>query len=546
MFSRKKLLIISACVLLLFAFKQADDYFEVSKNMEIFGNVYKEIHTGYVDEIKPGDLMKKGIDAMLGSLDPYTNFYTESQAEDAMIMRSGEYGGIGCSSIKRDKYQYINIVYKGLAADKAGLRVGDKVLEINGKSFVGKSLDESGDAIRGAPNTKVTITVERDGQRQLIEITREEIKQKNVPYYGLINAETGYIKLEHFMMGASKEIRDALLSLKQKGIKQLVLDLRDNGGGLLHEAVAIVNIFVDKNQVVVTTKGRAEEAFKQYKTLDPVTDGNIPLIVLVNNHSASASEIVCGAIQDFDRGVVVGRNTYGKGLVQNTRMLVYGTQMKLTIAKYYIPSNRCIQLLDYSKRNPDGSAGIVPDSLRKAFKTKNGRTVYDGGGVKPDVVVSEAVLANISKSLEQEYMIFDYATRYRSQHAQIGEIGKFKLTDADFEDFKKFITERNFSYNTQTEKALKGLEDKAKEEKFTDNMQTEISELKKALKKIKDLDIDKNKAEIMVLLQAEIARRYYYEEALIESSFLSDPDVLKVIELFGNTAAYQSILTTIK
>ncbi len=532
--------------MLLFAFKQADDYFEVSKNMEIFGNVYKEIHTGYVDEIKPGDLMKKGIDAMLGSLDPYTNFYTESQAEDAMIMRSGEYGGIGCSSIKRDKYQYINIVYKGLAADKAGLRVGDKVLEINGKSFVGKSLDESGDAIRGAPNTKVTITVERDGQRQLIEITREEIKQKNVPYYGLINAETGYIKLEHFMMGASKEIRDALLSLKQKGIKQLVLDLRDNGGGLLHEAVAIVNIFVDKNQVVVTTKGRAEEAFKQYKTLDPVTDGNIPLIVLVNNHSASASEIVCGAIQDFDRGVVVGRNTYGKGLVQNTRMLVYGTQMKLTIAKYYIPSNRCIQLLDYSKRNPDGSAGIVPDSLRKAFKTKNGRTVYDGGGVKPDVVVSEAVLANISKSLEQEYMIFDYATRYRSQHAQIGEIGKFKLTDADFEDFKKFITERNFSYNTQTEKALKGLEDKAKEEKFTDNMQTEISELKKALKKIKDLDIDKNKAEIMVLLQAEIARRYYYEEALIESSFLSDPDVLKVIELFGNTAAYQSILTTIK
>ncbi len=546
MFSRKKLLIISACVLLLFAFKQADDYFEVSKNMEIFGNVYKEIHTGYVDEIKPGDLMKKGIDAMLGSLDPYTNFYTESQAEDAMIMRSGEYGGIGCSSIKRDKYQYINVVYKGLAADKAGLRVGDKVLEINGKSFVGKSLDESGDAIRGAPNTKVTITVERDGQRQQIEITREEIKQKNVPYYGMINAETGYIKLEHFMMGASKEIRDALLSLKQKGIKQLVLDLRDNGGGLLHEAVAIVNIFVDKNQVVVTTKGRAEEAFKQYKTLDPVTDANIPLIVLVNNHSASASEIVCGAIQDFDRGVVVGRNTYGKGLVQNTRMLVYGTQMKLTIAKYYIPSNRCIQLLDYSKRNPDGSAGIVPDSLRKAFKTKNGRTVYDGGGVKPDVVVGEAVLANISKSLEQEYMIFDYATRYRSQHAQIGEIGKFKLTDADFEDFKKFITERNFSYNTQTEKALKGLEDKAKEEKFTDNMQTEISELKKALKKIKDLDIDKNKNEIMVLLQAEIARRYYYEEALIESSFLSDPDVLKVIELFGNTAAYQSILTTIK
>ncbi len=545
MFSKKKFLLLALCLTVLFAFKKADDYFEVSKNLEIFGGVYKEIHTGYVDEIKPGELMKKGIDAMLGSLDPYTNFYTESQAEDAMIMRSGEYGGIGCGSVKRDKYLYINAVYKGMAADKAGLRVGDKLIEINGKSFVGKSIDESGDALRGAPNTKVNLTVERDGERKLIEITREEIKIKNVTYYGLINPETGYIKLDHFMMGAAKEVREALIALKQKGIKQVVLDLRNNGGGLLHESVAIVNIFVGINQVVVTTKGRAEEAFKEYKTLDQVTDETIPLVVLVNNHSASASEIVCGAIQDFDRGVIVGRNTYGKGLVQNTRALAYGTQMKMTIAKYYIPSNRCIQLLDYSHRNADGSAGIVPDSLRKAFKTKNGRKVMDGGGVRPDMTVDELKLSGISQNLEKNYLIFDYATHYRSKNETLPELRSFKLSSADFADFKKFISERNFEYDTKSENALKELKAKATEEQYYQKLQTEIEALAFSIKKIKMDDLDKNMNEILNLLRTEIARRYYYEEALVETTFDTDADVLKAIELLSDQGKYKSILTTI-
>jgi carboxyl-terminal processing protease len=542
MLSKKKILFISFILLVTFAFKQADDYFEVSKNIEIFGGVYKEIHTGYVDEIKPGDLMKKGIDAMLSSLDPYTNFYTESQAEDAMIMRSGEYGGIGCSSVKRGDYQYINIVYRGLAADKAGLRVGDKIIEINGKSFLGKSLDESSDALRGAPNTKVTLTIERDGVKKLVDITREDIKLKNVSYFGLINSETGYIKLDHFMMGAAKEVRDALLNLKQKGATNVVLDLRDNGGGLLHEAVGIVNIFVGINQLVVTTKGRSDEAYREYRTLDQVTDAKIPLVVLVNSHSASASEIVCGAIQDFDRGIIIGRNTFGKGLVQNTKGLPYGTQMKLTIAKYYIPSNRCIQLLDYSHRNADGSAGIVPDSMRKAFKTQNGRTVYDGGGVKPDLVVPEVKLSNMTKSLEKNFMIFDFATHYRSEHESITEIKNFKLTDMDFAEFKSYVSAHNFVYNTSSEMALKTLKEKAIEEDYIGTLKNEIEALENSLKKIKMSDLEKNKNEILEMLRSEIARRYYYEEAVIESTFTADSDVLKAIEIFNDKAQYQSLL----
>lgn len=543
MFSKKKLIFIPFILLFVFAFKQADDYFEVSKNLEIFGGVYKEIHTGYVDDIKPGELMKKGIDAMLGSLDPYTNFYTESQAEDAMIMRSGEYGGIGCSSVKRGDYQFINIVYKGLAADKAGLRVGDKLIEINGKNFVGKSLDESSDALRGAPNTKVVLTIERDGIRKSVEILREDIKLKNVTYFGLINNEIGYIKLDHFMIGAAKEVKDALINLKQKGIKNVVLDLRDNGGGLLHEAVSIVNIFVGINQLVVTTKGRSDDAYREYRTLDQVTDATIPLVILVNNHSASASEIVCGAIQDFDRGVIIGRNTFGKGLVQNTKGLPYGTQMKLTIAKYYIPSNRCIQLLDYSHRNPDGSAGVVPDSLRKAFKTQNGRVVFDGGGVKPDIIISENKLSNMSKSLEKNYLIFDYATHYRSEHETISEIKNFKLSDMDFAEFKNYVNAQNFNYNTSSESALKTLKEKVAEEAYLSTLKNEIEALENGLKKVKMSDLEKNKSEILELLRAEIARRYYYEEAIVESTFTSDADVLKAIEVFNDKVQYQTILT---
>ncbi len=542
MFSRKKILLYLAVVALLFGFKQADEYFEVSKNLEIFSSVYKTAHTDYVDEVKPGEMMKKGIDAMLASLDPYTNFYTESQAEDAMIQRSGEYGGIGCRSVKRDNYIFITSIFKGGPADKAGLRVGDKILEINGKSFVGKMDEDVGDAIRGAPNTKASILVERAGKQVPIELTREEIKTKNVTYTGLINSETGYIRLDHFMIGAGAEVRESLLKLKAQGIKQVVLDLRDNGGGLLHEAVNIVNVFIGVDELVVESKGRSPDAHKTYKTLDPATDPNIPLVVLVNDHSASASEIVCGAIQDFDRGVVIGRNTFGKGLVQSVRPLAYRTQMKITIAKYYIPSGRCIQLLDYSNRNVDGTAGTIPDSLKKKFTTRNGRTVLEGGGVKPDVVVALARESNIATSLLKSYLIFDFATEYRSTHEQIGDIRSFKVDDKLFEEFKQYVSTKTFSYLNASEKALKQLREKAKEENYIAELKDDIDKLENSINKAKAAEMDMNREEIKLLLQTEITRRYFYEDALFISSFSNDADVLKAMEVLRQSSDYNTIL----
>ncbi len=542
MFSKKKFLILSAIVMVLFAFKQADEYFEISKNLEIFSTVYKTVNSEYVDEVNPGDLMKKGIDAMLASLDPYTNFYNESQAEDAMIMQSGEYGGIGCNSRRIGDYNVITNVRKGLPADKAGMRIGDKIVEVNGKNFKGKSNDEVGDALKGAPLSKVNVTVDRQGVMVPLTIERQEIKLKNVTYYGLINPTTGYIRLDHFMHGASFEVKDALLKMKTQGIKNVVLDLRDNGGGLLHEAVNIVNIFVGADQSVVVSKGRSNNAFKDYKTLDPATDANIPLVVLVNERSASASEIVCGAIQDFDRGVIIGRNTFGKGLVQNVIPLTYRTQMKVTIAKYYIPSGRCIQLLDYAKRNPDGSPSILADSLRKKFKTKNGRIVMDGGGVRPDITVEKKRLPNIIEGLEKSNLIFGFANQYRNQHESIGNIETFKIDDATFEAFKTYVGNQAFTHQNASEIALAQLKEKLKDDNYNTALKNEIEALEAALKKSKNAEIDGAKADIMQALQLEIARRYYYEEAEYLISFINNPDVLKAIDVLNDNNTYKTLI----
>ncbi len=542
MFSKKKLVIFTSVLLLIYSFREADEYFEISKNLEIFSAVYKTVHSEYVDEVNPGDLMKKGIDAMLASLDPYTNFYTESQAEDAMIRQSGEYGGVGCRSRRIGDYIHIISVSKGLPADKAGIRVGDRILEVNGRSFVGKTDEELGEGLKGSAGTKASITVDRQGKTLQLELLREEIKIKNVSYYGLINPKTGYIRLDHFTLGAGTEVKEALLKLKSQGIDKLVLDLRDNGGGLLHEAVNIVNIFVPSDQLVVISKGRARDAYREYKTLDPPVDTEIPLTVLVNERSASASEIVCGAIQDFDRGVIIGRNTFGKGLVQSVKPLVFRTQMKVTIAKYYIPSGRCIQLLDYSNKNTDGKAIAIADSLRKKFKTKNGREVLDGGGVRPDVPVVLPPQSNISASLEKSYIIYDFANQYRSEHETLGEISAFKVDDEIFNAFKNFVNGKTFSSLNASESAMLKLKEKLKEENYISSVETDFIKLESSLLKAKLAEMETAKAEICRLLHTEICRRYYYDEAIFISGFSYDPDILSALKTFENIAAFKQIL----
>jgi carboxyl-terminal processing protease len=542
MLKKNKIVLIAIFSLLLFAFKAADDYFEISKQMEIFGSVYKTVNRDYVDDVKPGDLMKVGIDAMLASLDPYTNFYTESQAEDAMMMRSGEYGGLGSQSVKRGDYTYITNVYKGFAADKAALKIGDKLLEINGKSFIGKSSEEVGNALRGAPNTKVTLLVERNGEKKLLEIFREEIKVKNVTYFGLVNPEIGYIRLDHFTMGAGAEVKEALLSLKSKGISKVILDLRDNGGGLLHEAVNIVNVFIGGGELVVYSKGRSADASKNYKTLDPATDATIPLVVLVNNRSASASEIVCGAIQDFDRGVVIGENTFGKGLVQNVRPLVYRTQMKVTIAKYYIPSGRCIQELDYSNKSKDGKAQAMPDSLKKKFKTKNGREVLEGGGVQPDIEIKKEDKPEIVGLLEKSYLMFDYATKFASSKESIPSASQFVFTPQMYDEFVQFVKKQKDIQSSETEKQLEQLKVKLKAKPNIESIQSSITAIEKFLYDYKLQEIQKHQTSISQLLAEEIVRRYEYQEGGFIQSFKHDQYILKSLEIFNNSMQYQQIL----
>jgi len=542
MFSKKKLILGLLILCILLGFKQADEYFEISKNLEIFGAVYKTINNEYVDEVNPGDLMKKGIDAMLSSLDPYTNYFNESQAEDAMIRQRGEYGGVGCRSKRIGDYIFITEVFEGLPADKAGLWVGDKILEINGKAFLNKNDEELSENLKGSPGTKANLLIDRQGNQIKIEITREEIKIKNVVFYGLINPNTGYIKLDHFMNGAASEIKEALIKIKAQGIKQVVLDLRDNGGGLLHEAVNIVNIFVAMDEQVVVSKGRSKDAYREYKTLDPPVDQTIPLVVLVNESSASASEIVCGAIQDLDRGIVIGRNTFGKGLVQNVIPLAYRNQMKVTIAKYYIPSGRCIQLLDYSNKGADGKAIAVADSLRKKFKTRNGRTVLDGGGVRPDLIVQTNKASNMVTALERSNLIFEFANKYRNEHQSIGPVESFVVDDLLFNDFKTFLTGKTFSYKSSTEISIDKLKTSTVEDHFNESLKLEIEQIERSLQKAKNIEIESNKAEIKKILKQEIASRYYYEKSNILIGFYEDPDILKALETFNNSSNYMQLL----
>jgi carboxyl-terminal processing protease len=540
----KRIIAISSILIIgLVSFKGGEAYFEISKNLDLFASVFREINTYYVDDIDAGKLTKKAIDEMLNQLDPYTNYISEAEAEDFRVQMTGQYGGVGAMIGVKGDYVMITDPYEGYPAQKEGLMAGDLIVEIEGKSTKGKNSGDVSKMLKGQPGTKVKIMIRRDGKDLEKNLTREEIKMKNVPYYGMINNETGYIKLAQFTNDAGKEVADALEALKKNsGIKNVILDVRGNPGGLLHEAINIVNVFIPIGQEVVSTKGKVSEWDKTYRTLNQPVDLELPMVVLTSRGSASASEIVSGALQDLDRAVVVGQKTFGKGLVQSTRPLNYNAQVKITTAKYYVPSGRCIQALDYSHRNEDGSVGNMPDSLKKEFKTKNGRKVYDGGGVDPDIVVPTKNYSQIAQSLMSKLLVFDFATQYRNKNASIAEAKDFKISEADFEDFKKFITDKDYGYTTSTEKSLDEFKKKAEEEKYFDAVKLQYESMKKELQHDKKADIEKNKEEIKLLLEEEIAKRYYFQKAHYEAAFDHDEDILEALKVLADKNKYESIL----
>lgn len=522
-----------------------DQTFEILKNLDIYSDVIKELNAEYVDDINPGEITKEGIDAMLYSLDPYTNFIPETEIEDYKFMTTGQYGGIGALIHQQGEYVIISEPYAGSPAQKVGLMAGDKILEVNGQSAVGKSYDEVSAILKGQAGTEVQIKVKREGTDQPIEqaITRETIKIDNIPYYGIVGEDIAYIKLTGFTQDAAKEVKQAFLKLKERQpISGVIIDLRNNGGGLLNESVDLSNIFVERGQEVVTTKGKVLERNRVHKTLYPPVDLKIPLVVLTDNQSASASEIFAGAMQDLDRGVIIGQRTFGKGLVQNVVPLSYNAQLKITVAKYYIPSGRCIQAIDYSHKDNNRYSAKVPDSLIREFTTKNGRKVYDGKGISPDIHVNPRKFSQIALTLYSNYLVFDYATRFRQLHPEIPPVGEFQITDSIYSDFLEFIADKNYSYTTRSEQALDRLKAEAERENYLDAISEEYNHLKEHMIRDKADDINKYKDQIRELLRMEIISRYYFQRGKIESSLGNDPELARAIEVLHQPETYLAIL----
>ncbi|ALD21800.1 S41 family peptidase [Hymenobacter sp. DG25A] len=532
---------------LLVSFRSASDnerYFEIAKNLDIFATLFKEVNTYYVDEVPPSKLVKTGIDAMLKSLDPYTNYIPEDDIEDFRTMTTGQYGGIGAVVVKRANKTVVQAAYEGYPAQKAGLLPGDEILNINGVSLEKKTNSDISKLLKGQANSQVKLMVTRYGQDAPVEvnITRDKIQVDNVPYYGMLTSDIGYFQLAGFTVDAGKEVRLAVSKLKEQGAKKIVFDIRDNPGGLLNEAVNISNLFVDKGLDIVSTKGKVTEWNKTYKALDTPLDTQIPIAIITSNRSASASEIVSGVLQDYDRAVLVGERTFGKGLVQATRPLSYNSQLKVTTAKYYIPSGRCIQEIDYSHRADDGSLGKFPDSLRTAFKTQTGRTVFDGGGVAPDVEVQEQDVAEITRLLLQKNYVFDYATRYRAEHTSIPPARDFKLSDAEYQKFIQFLQGKDISYSTEVEKSLADVVKKAKEEKHYDDVKNELEAIRRKVSTNKSNDLIRFKPEIREFLEQEIVSRYYFQKGSIEASFDDDPNILAAVQVLNEPNRYAALL----
>ena len=513
-------------------------HFEILKNLEIFSNLYREINTSYVDDVDPATLMRTGVDAMMESLDPFTNYISETEIEGYRFMTEGKYNGIGAVSRKMGDYVTITELYEDHAADKAGLRPGDKLIAIDGKDAIGKDPEAINNILRGFPGTEVELTIRRPGRSDDFNVTlvRGEVQVPNVPYKGMVSDDIGYIALTTFTRNAGINVSSALRELQtaNPNMKGVIFDLRDNGGGLLSEAVNVSNVFVPRNELVVTTKGKVKDWDRSFNTTGEPVDLDIPLTVLINKSSASASEIVSGVIQDYDRGVLLGQRSYGKGLVQHTRDIGYNSKLKLTTAKYYIPSGRCIQSVEYENGEPVS----IPDEKRTPFKTRNGRTVLDGGGVKPDIIIDELSDAAIVKGLLQQHLIFDYVTQYCLKHDSIDNVEDFHFTE--FDAFVNFLGNKDFHYDTDSEKLLKKLDKKSSEEGY--NLTSQIDELKANIEASKKDALVKHQKEITDLIEKEIASRYHYQEGKIKMGLRNDTEIKKAVELLSNQNEYDKVL----
>ena len=540
-FLKKKFIIpVVASAFLFIGTSFKDDFFEIAKQIEIFTTLFKELNRNYVDETNPGELMDKAIKGMLASLDPYTVYFNEQDVVRFKINNTGEYTGIGALLTRKEDKLIVKEAYKNFPADKAGLKAGDEITQI-GDVLLSDFKEDASQLLKGAKNTKIDIKYIRQGKTSTTQIVLDEVEIKSVPFFAKIDDKTGYIVLSHFNKKASFETKEALEQLKKDGAERIILDVRDNPGGLLNEAVNICNLFVPKNEIIVTTKSKIEKHNSTYKTTKDPVDTEIPLIILVNGRSASASEIVAGALQDLDRAVVVGSRSFGKGLVQRPVDLTFGTQLKVTISRYYTPSGRCIQALDYSRKDTNGKALKTEEKNYNAFKTRKGRTVYDGGGIQPDVELEEAKSSPIPDALIKNDGIFNYVTSYYYKNPDLGNRIP-TITDADFLDFKQFLKVQKFSFDTETELALKNTLAVAKKEKLEESILVEYQQLLTALQKSENALLDKNQKEIKNLILDEIIKRYQYQEGLYQYYIKNNSEIMKAVNILNNNAAYKTIL----
>lgn len=522
--------------------------FDLLKHLEIFGSIYKELVINYVDEVQTGNLIQNAVEAMLGTLDPYTVYIPEADMEDYKILTMGQYGGIGSLIQWRDGYVHIADPYEGFPADRAGLKPGDKIVRLNGEDTKGRNVEEVSALLKGQAGTALELVVEREGVRDPISVRliRQEIKIDNVTYSGMLRDHTGYIRLDGFTQGAGDEVKEALLALKKQGAVQLILDLRYNGGGLLGEAVKIVNLFCDKGLPVVSTRGKQRDKNNTFYTTENPVDKELPLAILTSRGTASASEIVSGALQDYDRAVIIGERTFGKGLVQNILPLPYNAQLKVTVSKYYIPSGRCVQAIDYSHKDEDGRAPKIPDSLRTAFKTKGGRTVYDGDGIEPDIEKAFPTMGYALATLVTRHHIFDFANAYKRKHAAIGPIDSFAVTDALYDEFLQFMRNRDYTYRTGSEMLLDEMRDRLTSDSCMDSeaVRTAYEALKAAVAATKEGDLLREKQAISEALLAEIVSRYYYQKGRAQAELRQDEWVEAAIDLLNDREEYRRLLTS--